>query len=115
MGKADRAAPTEIDAELAASFAAIGITVEPTVNDQDDAISVWDVSWPSFRLFLDCETQWRMTATMAGMFHTGIDYASAIALLKIRPRRLRKRAAELLADLRVMEAEALDVFEKARD
>jgi hypothetical protein len=76
---------------------------------------VWAVNWPSFRLFLDCETQWRMVASMAGVFHTGIDYAAAFALLRMRPFETRRRSAELLEDLRLMEGEALKVFAEVRD
>lgn len=50
------------------------------------------------------QTQWRVSATMAGMFYTGLDYAAAEALL--RARRTPKRA-QLLEDLRVMEFAAL--------
>lgn len=55
-------------------------------------------------LFLDLQTQWRVTGTMAGIFYVGIDYTAAEALL--RARRAPERA-KLLADLRVMEYAAL--------
>lgn len=55
------------------------------------------------------QTQWRITATMAGIFYSGLDYAAAEALLRVR--RTPKRA-ELLADLQVMEIAALKGLNK---
>jgi hypothetical protein len=65
---------------------------------------VWPENWKALELFLALQTQWRVTATMAGIFYVGLDYSAAEALL--RARRAKNRA-QLLADLRVIEYAAL--------
>ncbi|MBZ9678892.1 DUF1799 domain-containing protein [Mesorhizobium sp. ES1-1] len=105
----------EIDAELAAEFAQLGVQVEVT-SRQEEAFRVWDVNWQSVLLFLDCETQWRAVATMAGLIFLGIDYTAVHALLDLKRgrRRYLAGAERLLQDLRVMEREALKVFVEVR-
>lgn len=104
-----------IDAELAAEFVQLGVQVEVT-SKQEEAFPVWDVNWPSVLLFLDCETQWRAVATMAGLIFLGLDYAAVQALLDLKRGRRRRLpgADRLLQDIRIMEREALKVFDEVR-
>lgn len=77
---------------------------------------VWDINWPAVMLFLRCETQWRVAATMAGLIYLGIDYSSAEVVLNARSRSARRGrpALGLLDDLRVMETEASKAMNEAR-
>jgi len=67
---------------------------------------IWPENWPAFRVFLAMATQWRY-AGMSGV-PTGLDYAALPMVL--RSLRL-KPGADMLDRLRIMEAEALDVFQ----
>lgn len=63
--------------------------------------------------FLACETQWRGIGRFGlPILWSGLDYASAAALLSMRPRFEQQRhpSARLMADLRVMERAALPIM-----
>lgn len=78
-----------------------------TAADTDEGFEVHPANWASLRAFLDCETQWRVAATMAGMFWLGLDYVAVDVVLR------RSKYADpdaVLADLQVMEGAALKVF-----
>lgn len=63
----------------------------------------------SFRVWMACQTQWRVAAGMGGMAWLGLDYTAVDVILR------RTKVAnddEVFADLMEMEAEALDVFGK---
>lgn len=79
-------------------------------EEKDEAFAVWSVNWRSLVAFLACETQWRCVARgMTGaMMWLGIDYAAA---RPVYARRNRASERRLLADLRIMEREALDALE----
>lgn len=63
--------------------------------------------------FVDCGTQWRLAAGMAGAVWLGLDYAGVAALMQMRRVPPARRAA-LLADLQVMELAALAVLNATR-
>lgn len=71
-----------------------------------DCIEVWPENWQSVNFFMEfCRTQWR--TGMGGA--TGLDYTAVLACL--RTLRLgRERADEVFADVRVMEAAALEAM-----
>lgn len=69
-------------------FASLGVTIDPEliqVGIEDDGVfKVFEANWPAMMAFLACETQWRVAATMAGTFCTGLDYAGVDAVLRRR-------------------------------
>ena len=71
-----------------------------------DEIGVWPENWQSVNFFMDyCRTQWR--TGMGGS--TGLDYTAVLACL--RTLRLgRERTDEVFADVRVLEAAALEAM-----
>lgn len=79
-------------------------------------VEVWRDNWASVMFFLACETQWRVTGTMAGLFWVGIDYVAADVILRHRSReeRQKKPAADLLADLALMEGASRKILNEAR-
>lgn len=62
-------------------------------------------NWPSLIAFLGCETQWRVSGTMAGLFWLGLDY-SAVDVIA----RLESWSKDIWENVRVMEAAALPVL-----
>lgn len=68
-----------------------------------DDFEVWEENWPTVTMFMRLQTQW--IVTMGGI--VGLNYQSVEFLFRIEgidnPR-------EMLADLQVMEAAALDVM-----
>lgn len=73
--------------------------------EPDPVFGVWPENWDVLRVFLAMATQWRF-AGMAGV-PSGLDYAALPSVLRF----LRLRPDEALFErLRVMEAEALEVF-----
>lgn len=65
---------------------------------------MWPENWEALELFLALQTQWRVTATMAGLYYVGLDYSAAEALLRVRR---AKNRPQLVADLQVIEYAAL--------
>lgn len=65
-------------------------------------------NWAPLMAFLDCDTQWRVTASVAGLIWIGLDYSACAARLGRRWRRQNLRA-----DVRVIEEEALKVLNEA--
>ena len=80
--------------------------------DFDDAqlLGVWPCNWRAARLFIAAGTQWRVG--MAGA--TGLDYAALTAVMDFHgiPAKKRRR---LFDDIRLMEAEALEVMKERAD
>ncbi|HBD91814.1 MAG TPA: hypothetical protein DEF16_03755 [Gemmobacter sp.] len=70
---------------------------------------VWDSNWDVLTAFLAVETQWRAAGTLAGLIWLGLDYPAVDIVL----RRFGFRD-EVFADLRAMEAAALQVFSEAK-
>lgn len=119
-GRTDDTRAVRPDDQVRRDAEALGVPAEnlpdPDDEEETEVFQVWDINWPSMALFLDCSSQWRAIASMAGVFWLGIDYAAAKALLDARPRRAARRhpAHRLLADLRVMEAAAVEVMNEER-
>ncbi len=64
---------------------------------------MWPDCWQACILFIDCMTQWR--SGFSGV--TGLDYASALAVMQLRGIDRRQRSS-LFDDLRVMEIAVLN-------
>ena len=104
---------------LAASLTAFGLRLDNAENADDaasasdsgehapaqpDAFEVWAENEVPLRLFLDCETQWRLVPGMSGGTWQGFDYAGVRAMLEVREVAHRKAVFE---DLMLMERAAL--------
>jgi hypothetical protein len=72
-----------------------------------DSFNVMRANWRAVTAFLALETQWRVVAGPAGLVWCGLDYAAVAAAFRGRNRRAWQR---LLAELKVMEAAALEVL-----
>lgn len=78
------------------------------------SFEVWQENLDCVVLFRRLETQWRKNAGFAGTSYQGLIYSEAIALMKerhIKP----KRRVELLDDLAQMERAALPILNGAED
>jgi 3-keto-L-gulonate-6-phosphate decarboxylase len=67
---------------------------------------VWPENWRAFELFVGCRTQWRV-GPAGGVL--GLDYQGVAAVFRMK--RVKDQEA-MLADLQVMEAAALEVFNR---
>lgn len=106
VGKSETRAPLTIDDETAADFQKMGVAVEAAPDAvETEAIEIMAANRDSMLGFLAVETQWRVTATMAGMIWLGLDY-NAVDIV------LRRHAMPdaVFADLQTMEAEALAIL-----
>ncbi|WP_157669904.1 DUF1799 domain-containing protein [Chitinibacter sp. GC72] len=83
----------------------MGITL-PADWQQEDEYELWPEHLAVFYLFLDCQTQWRVLPS--GHFQ-GFDYLAVESVMRMQRIKPADRAA-LLADLRVMEQAALDIW-----
>lgn len=72
-----------------------------------DAFELWPENLPVFEVFCALGTQWRVLSGLNGTSYQGLDYPSAIALL--RERRIKDRWTAL-EDLRVMEGAATPIL-----
>jgi len=92
---------------MAALGIAPGAFERPAEAAEDQAYAVWPEGRDALRLFLACQTQWRMLAVGGlwggRMIWQGIDYRAAAVAAEGLGLRL---AGELFADLRAMEAAA---------
>ena len=87
-------------------FAAFGFAVEDADMPEPEApFEIWSDCWISFTTFLRCETQWRIASGMSGFIWLGLDYTAVDVVL-----RRYKVDEAVFDDLRLMEAEALEVF-----
>lgn len=89
---------------MARDFAALGVTVEPD-EAAVEAVEVWSVNGDVVRLFLDLSTQWRAAAGFGALVWLGLDYLVVDMML-----RRRNLGDDALADLQVMEQEALPIL-----
>lgn len=98
---------------------ALGVPAEslPEAHDDEEieaVVKVWDINMSTVRIFLDCETQWRIVARgMDGVLHyIGIDYAAASAVIAARPRDEQRKhpAWRVFRDLREMEWAAIPIL-----
>lgn len=104
-----------MDAEFAEQFRRLGVSIPAgdiaaaPASDADD-VPVWPENWPTVRLFLAGETQWRVIAGPAGPLWIGLDYGA----LDVLARRCGLDEADFAA-LPLMEAEALQILNAGRD
>jgi hypothetical protein len=89
-------------------FAQLGHAIETDEGHEGEHTYIMPCNWPSFLAFLECSTQWRVAATMAGLFWVGLDYGACKAVLE-------DQAADrhVFADIRHMEREALPILNEA--
>ena len=74
-------------------------------------VMVWDINWPSFEVFNDLSSQWRI----GGMGDaTGLDYNVIPMVAKMHGYK-GKRLKEIFSDIKVMENEALITMGENRD
>ena len=76
----------------------------------DDTFGVWQDNWQAVQLFTVLSTQWRYSGGMQSI-PVGLDYTAVSAVFTMHEVK-RRHQADLLAQLRVMEAEALNVLHK---
>lgn len=81
----------------------------PEPEPGSDDIEIWDIHWESFAVFRACATQWRVVAVHREMIHLGLDYPGVEVVLRHLLPPDADRAA-VLADVMVMEAEALAIL-----
>lgn len=95
----------EIDAEVAADFAALGVAVDRT-DCPVAGFAVMPQNWDTVRVFLACETQWRVLARPDGAaVWLGLDYAAVDVVL-----RRMDLGNDVFGDLQHMERAALEVL-----
>jgi hypothetical protein len=74
---------------------------------------IWPEHWHAVTVLTTMATQWLVVAGMGGIAWTGMDYSSLPTVIEATkssmPRRLRKRLAELLPQLQVMERVVLRI------
>ena len=107
---------TAADDELAQALASFGL-LPPTVVGvgADDAdgherqLWLWPDNRPAWELWLAVQTQWRVGLGGA----TGLDYSAVAAVMHMQGTPRTERS-ELLALLRVMEAEVLEVWARKK-
>ena len=105
---------TAADDDLAQALASFGL-LPPTaagggVDGSERELWLWPENRPAWDLWLCLQTQWRVG--MAGA--TGLDYSAVAAVMHMQGTP-RKKRPELLALLRVMEAEVLEVWARERN
>ncbi|MEP3298549.1 MAG: DUF1799 domain-containing protein [Pseudoruegeria sp.] len=104
--------PISIDENIAKQAKDLGFEI-PITDPPQETAGVFEVlpsNWKSVCTFLDCETQWRVVATMAGLVWFGLDYTAVDVELK------RSGADDAVySDLKVMERVALKVFSEAKE
>jgi hypothetical protein len=91
--------PTE--SELRAS----GLTIE----DYQEQVDIWPENWPSFQLFRQLDTQWRISMNGA---QTGLVYEAVFGLLD-RKKYEDDEWWQKFADIQVMESAALKALSQS--
>jgi hypothetical protein len=87
----------------------MGFAVEANqIATEDDAFEIWKENWPSLRVWLAVETQWRIVIAGSSMIWLGLDYSAVDVVL-----RRHKAEDTVFEDLQDMEQAALAVFVKA--
>ena len=107
-GRASARHPIKVDRELQDEFADLGVQVELDEVEEDGSMPILRENWNSVLAFLDCETQWRVTATMAGLIWLGLDYTAVKILLDAEG-----HGTDIFRDIRIMEVAALPVLNEA--
>jgi hypothetical protein len=80
------------------------------VEQEADAVEIWDVNWESLQAFLGCQTQWRLALGFGAAVWLGLDYSGVDVLL-----RRRGLSDQVFEDLKTMEAEALRTFNEVAE
>lgn len=90
----------------------MGLRIEPDAIPpvNDEAFAVWHVNWESVTMFLRCETQWDVIATMAGYRWNGLRYEGVKALFD-----LLDVCKEVFLDLQEMERSAIVAFNEVQE
>lgn len=78
---------------------------------QREEFEVWPDNWDALVLFAECGTQWRWLAGFGRAGRTGLDYSGVESVLGSMPGITDR--AQAMADVRVMERAALEVFNAA--
>ncbi|MEN2979989.1 DUF1799 domain-containing protein [Tistrella bauzanensis] len=104
-----------MDEELAADFGAMGAEIAPSSASaaaDRDVYEVWPCNWEALRVFIGCQTQWRMLATPAGLYHLGLDYPAIDVVM--RRLRVSDPDGHVFDQIQDMEAAALSAFAEGR-
>jgi hypothetical protein len=82
---------------------------QPAINEPEH-MEVLPENWKTLQIFLQCQTQWRIIAGMAGAFYQGLDYPSVESVLRmtVKP----KNHAKTFRGLQLIEAGALETINK---
>ncbi len=107
-GRLDRTKPAVIDEDMRQQFAKLGVTVAVKDDEETDAIAIMTTAWNSVIAFLECQSQWRVAAGLAGIVWLGLDYSACRLVLDDL-----QAPADTFADLRFMEDAALKVLNEA--
>ena len=100
--------PVALDDDLAGQFARMGVGFEGIADaPAAAAFEVMGQNAATLRIWLACETQWRVAAGLGGITWLGLDYTAVDVILR---RSGIDSADQVFADLMVMEAEALSAF-----
>lgn len=89
-------------------MAAFGLT--PEDFGEEDVVQVWPDCWAAVQLLAAVSTQWRVS--MAGAY--GLDYAALFSVMQVWGVRKKKRA-EMLHDIRVMEQAVLEMWQEGKN
>lgn len=91
----------------------VGFNLFSLATEVEDEFEVWPDNYQAVSTFIELQTQWRVSGMGSA---TGLDYVAALAV--IRELELEKdEARELFADIRVMEAAALEqmAYDREKD
>lgn len=98
-----------MDDAVASDFTKMGFSVTATEVEKQ-GVEIMPVNHASFDAFLECQTQWQVAATMAGLFWQGLNYPAVRLVLDDI-----EAPKHVFADIRLMEAEALTILNERDD
>lgn len=97
-----------IDDEIAGQLGRWGVPVTADGAPQkEEAFEVMSANAEALDIWLACSTQWRVAVGLGGILWLGLDYSAVNVMLQ---HYAPQDPAAVMADLQVMEAEALAVF-----
>lgn len=70
-------------------------------------------NWLALQVFLQCQTQWRIIAGMAGAFYQGLDYQSVETVIRFQVK--KKKRARVFQDIQLIEQGALSKINDKTD
>lgn len=85
----------------------MGVTIQAVTPTDEAVIEIHPANEPAIAAWLECETSWRVAATMAGLFYIGLDYVACRLVLDDL-----ESPRQTFADLRHMERAALPLLNK---